>query len=196
MRQRLKIKNYSLTILKSPSRLRGRNLLTISTCISVKGAHQNRNPNCGSSARSMRRRGSVCSRTFSSRSRSSFSPLSPLAGFRSRGQPPSMTMSTLVSLRSSRALHTTSPYRKWAFTNFACFQVRLWGLRPLDHFQIGYRCRRNGGIRKPEMRLPVLIPYLIMTVIGEVIADHQWPWEPIVIGGYFFTSFQVSMNPI
>jgi hypothetical protein len=46
------------------------------------------------------------------------------------------------------------------------------------------------------MRLPALIPYLILMVIGEVMAsvgaENQWPWEPIVIVGYFFTGVQVS----
>ena len=85
------------------------------------------------------------------------------------------------------------------YTNFACFVGTLVGLAtagPLSDWVADRSTRRNGGIREPEMRLPALVPFIILAVIGQVIsavgAQNQWTWEPVVVVEYFFTGIQVS----
>ena len=87
------------------------------------------------------------------------------------------------------------------YTNFACFVGTLVGLAtagPLSDWIAHRSTQRNGGIREPEMRLPALVPFVLLAVIGQVIsavgAQKQWTWEPIVIVGYFFTGIQVSFT--
>jgi hypothetical protein len=103
------------------------------------------------------------------------------------------------------ALFSGPPYNfsvlQVGFNKFACFFGAVVGLAtvgPFSDWVSIWATKRNGGIREPEMRLPALIPHLLLMVMGEVIAsvgaDHRWTWEPIVIVGYFFTDLQVSMN--
>ena len=87
------------------------------------------------------------------------------------------------------------------FTNFACFVGTLAGLAtagPLSDWVAERGTRRNGGIREPEMRLPAMIPFVILAIIGEVVvavgSQNQWSWEPIVIIGYFCIGLQVSIR--
>ena len=100
-------------------------------------------------------------------------------------------------------LFSQAPYNfsilQIGFTNFSCFVGALVGLAtagPLSDWIAERSTKRNRGIREPEMRLPALIPYVILAVIGQVISavgsQNQWGWEPIVIVGYFFTGIQVS----
>ena len=100
------------------------------------------------------------------------------------------------------ALFSAAPYDftvlQVGYTNFACFVGALVGLAtagPLSDWVSMQATKRNRGIREPEMRLPALIPYLILMVIGEVDASvgaqNKWSWEPIVIVGYFCTGLQV-----
>lgn len=100
-------------------------------------------------------------------------------------------------------LFSQAPYNfsvlQIGFTNFSCFVGALVGLAtagPLSDWIAERSTKRNRGIREPEMRLPALVPYVILAVIGQVISavgsQNQWGWEPIVIVGYFFTGMQVS----
>ncbi|KAI1336650.1 major facilitator superfamily domain-containing protein [Xylariaceae sp. FL0016] len=58
---------------------------------------------------------------------------------------------------------------------------------------------RNGGVREPEMRLPALIPYVLVMILGSVITavgyDYHWPWPAIVIIGYGCLGMQVTALP-
>ena len=87
------------------------------------------------------------------------------------------------------------------YSNFACFVGAMFGLFTAGPFSdwVSMRAtRRNGGIREPEMRLPALIPYLVLMVVGEVVAsvgaDNLWSWKPIIIIGYFCAGLQVSSD--
>ena len=87
------------------------------------------------------------------------------------------------------------------FTNFACFVGTIVGLAtagPFSDWIADRSTRRNGGIREPEMRLPAMIPFVLLAILGEVItavgAQNQWSWEPIVIVGYFCIGLQVSIR--
>ena len=88
------------------------------------------------------------------------------------------------------------------YSNFACFvgaMVGLFTAGPFSDWVSMLATRRNKGVREPEMRLPALIPYLVLMVIGEVVssvgADNKWSWKPIIIVGYFCAGLQVSSGP-
>ncbi|RMD42401.1 hypothetical protein DV735_g2691, partial [Chaetothyriales sp. CBS 134920] len=59
--------------------------------------------------------------------------------------------------------------------------------------------RRNRGIREPEMRLPTLIPFVIIMIIGNFVyafgVQYHWPWPAIVIIGYTCSGIQVAAIP-
>jgi hypothetical protein len=58
---------------------------------------------------------------------------------------------------------------------------------------------RNGGIREPEMRLPAMIPYVIIMIFGNVITSigyqKHWPWPVIAVLGYSLAGIQVAALP-
>jgi hypothetical protein len=45
--------------------------------------------------------------------------------------------------------------------------------------------RKNRGIREPEMRLPAMIPYVIISIIGNFIVafgyEYKWDWKVSII---------------
>ena len=59
--------------------------------------------------------------------------------------------------------------------------------------------RKNRGIREPEMRLPTIIPYLIINIIGNFVVafgyQYHWHWAVIVIIGYACAGIQVTALP-
>ncbi|ATY66933.1 MFS transporter, putative [Cordyceps militaris] len=88
------------------------------------------------------------------------------------------------------------------FTNFALFGGIIIGLFTAGPFSDWVSARataRNGGIREPEMRLPALIPYVAVMVLGNCITavgyQRGWPWQPIVVVGYGCAGIQVAALP-
>ena len=70
------------------------------------------------------------------------------------------------------------------FTNFAIFVGAILGLftaGPLSDYIAAVLTRRNKGIREPEMRLPTMIPYVLIMILGNFIVafgyQHQWNWK-------------------
>lgn len=70
------------------------------------------------------------------------------------------------------------------FFNFAIWIGTLIGLAtngPLSDWISMRATKKNGGIREPEMRLPAMIPYVIICIIGNFIVgfgyQYKWPWE-------------------
>ncbi|KAG2417896.1 hypothetical protein HFD88_000995 [Aspergillus terreus] len=59
--------------------------------------------------------------------------------------------------------------------------------------------RKNKGIREPEMRLPALIPYVLIVIIGNFVVafgyEYKWDWRAIVIIGYTAAGIQVAAIP-
>ncbi|OJJ52757.1 hypothetical protein ASPSYDRAFT_95125 [Aspergillus sydowii CBS 593.65] len=59
--------------------------------------------------------------------------------------------------------------------------------------------KRNRGIREPEMRLPAMIPYLVIYIIGNFVVafgyQYKWSWKIIVIIGYGCAGIQVATLP-
>ncbi|KAI0592886.1 putative MFS transporter [Biscogniauxia sp. FL1348] len=63
------------------------------------------------------------------------------------------------------------------------------------------RARRPGrrGVLEAEMRLPALVPYVCVNVVGMVVValgyQRGWPWEAVVILGYTLVGLQVVGIP-
>ena len=81
-----------------------------------------------------------------------------------------------------------SPYnlssQSIGFFNFAVLVGALIGLSTngyLSDWLSMKATRKNGGIREPEMRLPALIPYVLIMLLGNFIVafgyQRQWPWQ-------------------
>jgi MFS family permease len=88
------------------------------------------------------------------------------------------------------------------FTNFAIMVGAFIGLftaGPLSDWVSARSTKRNHGIREPEMRLPAMIPYVIIMFIGNIVVsigyERKWPWEAIVIIGYTCAGIQVAALP-
>jgi hypothetical protein len=88
------------------------------------------------------------------------------------------------------------------FTNFAIMVGAFIGLftaGPLSDWISARSTRRNNGIREPEMRLPAMIPYVIIMFLGNIVVSvgyqRQWPWEAIVIIGFTCAGIQVAALP-
>ncbi|KAJ5825424.1 MFS transporter [Penicillium riverlandense] len=88
------------------------------------------------------------------------------------------------------------------FTNFATLAGAFIGLATNGPFSdwISMRAtRRNRGIREPEMRLPAMLPYALISILGNFIIafgyQREWDWKPIVIVGYTCAGIQVAALP-
>ncbi|KAK3704869.1 hypothetical protein LTR37_013560 [Vermiconidia calcicola] len=88
------------------------------------------------------------------------------------------------------------------FFNFAILIGALIGLAtagPLSDWVCARATRKNRGIREPEMRLPAMIPYVCIMILGNFVVafgyDQKWPWEAIVIIGYTCAGIQVAALP-
>lgn len=70
------------------------------------------------------------------------------------------------------------------FTNFAILVGAMIGLLTngrLSDWIAARATRKNKGVREPEMRLPTLIPYVIIMLIGNFVVafgyEHKWDWK-------------------
>lgn len=59
--------------------------------------------------------------------------------------------------------------------------------------------KKNHGIFEPEMRLPALIPFLAISLIGLLAlgigGQDKWPWEAVIIVGFGFFGFLTVSLP-
>jgi MFS family permease len=88
------------------------------------------------------------------------------------------------------------------FFNFAILVGAFIGLAtagPLSDWISMRATIKNNGIREPEMRLPTMIPYVIIMFLGNIIVSvgyqHHWPWQAIVIIGFTCAGIQVAALP-
>lgn len=88
------------------------------------------------------------------------------------------------------------------FMNFAILVGALIGLAtagPLSDWVSARATVKNRGIREPEMRLPAMIPYVIIMMLGNVVVSvgyqNHWPWQAIVIIGFTCAGIQVAALP-
>ncbi|KAI1842068.1 hypothetical protein JX266_011719 [Neoarthrinium moseri] len=77
--------------------------------------------------------------------------------------------------------------------------IGLFTNGPWSDWIAAYLTKKNGGVREPEMRLPAMIPYVLIMIIGSVITavgyDYHWPWQAIVVVGWGCLGMQVSALP-
>ncbi|KAE9982096.1 hypothetical protein EG328_011199 [Venturia inaequalis] len=88
------------------------------------------------------------------------------------------------------------------FTNFAILIGAFIGLAtagPLSDWVSTRATKKNGGVREPEMRLPALIPYVLIMLLGNIVFSvgyqKHWPWEVIVVIGFACVGIQVAALP-
>ncbi|KAL9065044.1 MAG: hypothetical protein Q9157_007617 [Trypethelium eluteriae] len=88
------------------------------------------------------------------------------------------------------------------FTNFAILIGAFLGLAtagPLSDWVSARATRRNRGIREPEMRLPAMIPYVLVMIIGNIVVSvgyqNHWNMWAIVVIGFAAAGLQVAALP-
>ncbi|KAF7192853.1 putative MFS-type transporter [Pseudocercospora fuligena] len=88
------------------------------------------------------------------------------------------------------------------FMNFAILAGAMIGLftaGPLSDWVSARATKKNRGIREPEMRLPAMIPYVLIMILGNFIVafgyERKWRWEVIVIIGFACAGIQVAAIP-
>ncbi|KAB8416383.1 hypothetical protein FH972_024902 [Carpinus fangiana] len=88
------------------------------------------------------------------------------------------------------------------FFNFAILIGAFIGLAtagPLSDWVSMRATKKNRGVREPEMRLPAMIPYVLIMILGNVVTavgyDHGWPWQAIVVIGFGCAGIQVAALP-
>lgn len=92
-----------------------------------------------------------------------------------------------INLTQSQAF-AAPPYNFSAlsvgFTNFALLAGAIIGLftaGPLSDWVSARATRKNKGIREPEMRLPTMIPYVFIMMLGNFIVafgfENKWDWR-------------------
>lgn len=110
-----------------------------------------------------------------------------------------------INLTQSQAF-AAPPYnfssQSIGFMNFAILVGALIGLAtagPLSDWVSARATAKNRGIREPEMRLPAMIPYVIIMMLGNVVVSvgyqNHWPWQAIVIIGFTCAGIQVAALP-
>ncbi|KAL3454946.1 major facilitator superfamily domain-containing protein [Aspergillus heterothallicus] len=88
------------------------------------------------------------------------------------------------------------------FFNFAILVGALIGLLTNGRLSDWISMRatvRNRGVREPEMRLPSMIPYLVVCIVGNFVVafgyEYKWDWRIIVLIGYTAVGIQVAALP-
>lgn len=88
------------------------------------------------------------------------------------------------------------------YSNFSFAVGGLVGLitaGPFSDWIAARATKRNNGVREAEMRLPALIPYVLLTIIAIVVGgvgyQRSWPWEVILTIAYGFTGLAVTTIP-
>ncbi|KAH7031562.1 major facilitator superfamily domain-containing protein [Microdochium trichocladiopsis] len=88
------------------------------------------------------------------------------------------------------------------FVNFSFVvgaAIALVTAGPLSDYIALRSARSNGGVLEAEMRLPALIPYVVVNLVGMVITavgyQRSWPWPAIVVVGYGLVGVQVVGIP-
>jgi hypothetical protein len=83
------------------------------------------------------------------------------------------------------------------YTNFAILAGAAIGLAtagPLSDWVSMRATRKNRGIREPEMRLPTMIPYVLIMILGNFIVafgyQNSWDWRVSCSGSHTSSSLQ------
>lgn len=110
----------------------------------------------------------------------------------------SWSASSFLTLNLTQSeVFSASPYKfsseSIGFMNFAILIGAIIGLvtaGPLSDWVSMRSTRKNNGIREPEMRLPTMIPYVIIMIIGNFVVafgyQHQWDWKACLLDQHVF----------
>ena len=110
-----------------------------------------------------------------------------------------------INLTQSQAF-AAPPYnlssQSIGFTNFAILIGAFIGLAtagPLSDWVSARSTRKNRGIREPEMRLPAMIPYVLIMILGNIVVSvgyqNHWNLWAIVVIGFAAAGLQVAALP-
>ncbi|KAI4179213.1 MAG: hypothetical protein L6R41_007979 [Letrouitia leprolyta] len=111
----------------------------------------------------------------------------------------------MVNLTQAQAF-SEEPYKfsaqKIGFFNLAVVAGQLIGMATagpiIDRISMWFT-KRNHGVREAEMRLPAMVPFLLIMMLGNFIVgfgyDNHWNWKAIVIVGYSCAGIQVAALP-
>lgn len=85
----------------------------------------------------------------------------------------------------------------WALAVGALIGMATAG--PFSDWVSSRSTRKNNGVREAEMRLPALIPFVVILIVGSTIAitgfAKSWDWKPIVIVGFGFIGIEMVAIP-
>ncbi|RAL03909.1 putative MFS transporter [Aspergillus ibericus CBS 121593] len=119
----------------------------------------------------------------------------------------SWSASVFLTLNLTQSEAFAAPPYNFPSQTIGLFNFAIWigtfiGLAtngPLSDWISMRATKRNRGIREPEMRLPAIIPYVIVSIIGNFVVafgyQYQWDWRAIVIIGYTAAGIQVAAIP-
>ncbi|KAH8810590.1 major facilitator superfamily domain-containing protein [Xylogone sp. PMI_703] len=119
----------------------------------------------------------------------------------------SWSASGFLTLNLTQSQAFAAPPYNWSsqsigFTNFAVLVGAFIGLLtngPLSDWISMRSTIKNKGVREPEMRLPAMIPYVLIAILGNFIVafgyQYSWDWRAIVIVGYTCAGIQVTALP-
>ncbi len=101
----------------------------------------------------------------------------------------SWSASSFLTINLTQAQNFAAPPYNFSaqavgFTNFALLIGTILGLLtngPLSDWIAARATKKNRGIREPEMRLPTLIPYVCIMLLGNFVVafgyQHKWNWK-------------------
>lgn len=119
----------------------------------------------------------------------------------------SWTASSFLTINLTQSQAFAAPPYNWSsqsigFTNFAILVGACIGLLTNGALSDWVSMRatlKNRGIREPEMRLPAMIPYVLISILGNFIVafgyQNSWDWRAIVLVGYSCAGIQVAALP-
>ncbi|KAK7518481.1 major facilitator superfamily domain-containing protein [Phyllosticta citriasiana] len=77
--------------------------------------------------------------------------------------------------------------------------IGLFSAGPLSDWTAARLTAKNGGVGEPEIRLPAMIPYVLIMILGHVVLalgyDQQWHWAAIVVIGFTCAGIQMAALP-
>ena len=131
-----------------------------------------------------------------------FYPIILWTGFLAGG---SININLFYALTESQVL-SKPPYSfstaAVGYSNFASFGGGILGLLtagPLSDYIARRAARTNNGVREAEMRLPALIPFSCLMIIGIVVGgvayQRQWAWPPLLVVGFGGAGLTVTSIP-
>ncbi|KID98746.1 MFS transporter, partial [Metarhizium majus ARSEF 297] len=116
----------------------------------------------------------------------------------------SLSCVLILNLTQSQVF-AAPPYNLSSQSGLPTFAMVVGGLiglataGPFSDWVSARATARNNGIREPEMRLPALVPYVLVMALGQIITavgyQNKWPWPVIVVLGYTCSGIQMAGLP-